>query len=164
LDANLEELLIKAGKRAGVSRSELAREALRRQLRILQLEAMRKRIVPFAEARPSDDGSNNELEEVVMAGAATVKQYQDAYRRMRRRGEERGLRIHRRVYIIVVPVLAALHLVLVPQFLWFLFPLAGWGTGLTIHYVFGVRKLEPTFKREEQRVGAFVEAPQGGMQ
>ena len=51
LDANLEELLTKASQRAGVSRSELAREALRRQLRIIQLEALRKRIVPFAEAR-----------------------------------------------------------------------------------------------------------------
>ncbi|MBN1425613.1 ribbon-helix-helix protein, CopG family, partial [Candidatus Fermentibacteria bacterium] len=46
LDANLEELLTQASQRAGVSRSELAREALRRQLRIIQLEALRKRIVP----------------------------------------------------------------------------------------------------------------------
>ena len=51
LDANLEELLTKASQQAGVSRSELAREALRRQLRIIQLEALSKRIVPFAEAR-----------------------------------------------------------------------------------------------------------------
>jgi metal-responsive CopG/Arc/MetJ family transcriptional regulator len=51
LDANLEELLTKASQRGGVSRSDLAREALRRQLRIIQLEALRKRVVPFAEAR-----------------------------------------------------------------------------------------------------------------
>lgn len=51
LDSKLEELLTKASQRAGVSRSELAREALRRQLRIIQLDALRKRIVPFAEAR-----------------------------------------------------------------------------------------------------------------
>ena len=51
LDRNLEELLTKASKRAGISRSELAREALRRQLRIIYLDALRKRIVPFAEAR-----------------------------------------------------------------------------------------------------------------
>ena len=51
LDANLEELLSKASKLAGISRSEIARQALRRQLRISQLDALRKRIVPFAEAR-----------------------------------------------------------------------------------------------------------------
>jgi predicted transcriptional regulator len=51
LDADLEALLSKASKRAGVSRSEVARQALRRQLRISQFDALRKRIVPFAEAR-----------------------------------------------------------------------------------------------------------------
>jgi predicted transcriptional regulator len=51
LDADLEALLSKASERAGVSRSELARQALRRQLRISQFDALRKRIVPFAEAR-----------------------------------------------------------------------------------------------------------------
>ena len=63
LDANLEELLTKASERTGVSRSELAREALRRQLRIIQLEALRKRIVPFAEARGflTDDDVFNEI-------------------------------------------------------------------------------------------------------
>ena len=51
LDADLEALLSKASERAGISRSELARQALRRQLRISQFDALRKRIVPFAEAR-----------------------------------------------------------------------------------------------------------------
>jgi predicted transcriptional regulator len=51
LDADLDELLTKASKQAGLTRSELAREALRRQLRINQLDALRKRIMPFAEAR-----------------------------------------------------------------------------------------------------------------
>jgi len=51
LDADLDALLSKVSERAGVSRSELARQALRRQLRISQFDALRKRIVPFAEAR-----------------------------------------------------------------------------------------------------------------
>jgi predicted transcriptional regulator len=63
LDRNLEELLTKASKRAGISRSELAREALRRQLRISHLDALRKRIVPFAEARGflTDEDVFNEI-------------------------------------------------------------------------------------------------------
>ena len=51
LDKNLENLLSKASKQSGKNRSEIAREALRRQLRISQFEALRKRIMPFAEAR-----------------------------------------------------------------------------------------------------------------
>jgi len=51
LDADLDALLSKASEQSGISRSELARQALRRQLRISQFEALRKRIMPFAEAR-----------------------------------------------------------------------------------------------------------------
>ena len=63
LDADLETLLSKASKRSGVSRSELARQALRRQLRISQFDALRKRIVPFAEARGflTDEDVFNEI-------------------------------------------------------------------------------------------------------
>ena len=63
LDADLEALLSKASESAGVSRSELARQALRRQLRISQFEALRKRIVPSTEARGflTDEDVFNEI-------------------------------------------------------------------------------------------------------
>lgn len=51
LDKDLDRLLTKASKRSGRTRSEIARDALRRQLRLEQFEALRKRILPFAEAR-----------------------------------------------------------------------------------------------------------------
>lgn len=51
LDKDLDKLLTKASKRSGKNRSEIAREALRRQLRLEQFEELRKRIMPFAEAR-----------------------------------------------------------------------------------------------------------------
>lgn len=51
LDKDLSVLLSKASKRSGRNRSEIAREALRRQLRLQQFEELRKRIMPFAEAR-----------------------------------------------------------------------------------------------------------------
>jgi predicted transcriptional regulator len=51
LDKDLDELLTKASQQSGKNRSEIAREALRRQLRVSQLEALRKKIMPFAEAR-----------------------------------------------------------------------------------------------------------------
>jgi predicted transcriptional regulator len=51
LDNDLDALLSRASKRSGRNRSEIAREALRRQLRLEQFEEIRKRIMPFAEAR-----------------------------------------------------------------------------------------------------------------
>ena len=51
LDKDLDNLLMKASKRSRKNRSEIAREALRRQLRLEQFGEIRKRIMPFAEAR-----------------------------------------------------------------------------------------------------------------
>jgi predicted transcriptional regulator len=51
LDEDLDELLSEAARLSGKNRSEIAREALRRQLRISQFEALRRRVMPFAEAR-----------------------------------------------------------------------------------------------------------------
>ena len=51
LDKDLDDLLTKASRRSGRNRSEIAREALRRQLRISQFDALRQRMMPFAEAR-----------------------------------------------------------------------------------------------------------------
>lgn len=51
LDKDLEGLLIEASEKSGRNRSEIAREALRRQLNIEKFESLRKRIMPFAEAR-----------------------------------------------------------------------------------------------------------------
>ena len=51
LDKDLNDLLTKASRRSGRNRSEVAREALRRQLRISQFEALRRKIMSFAEAR-----------------------------------------------------------------------------------------------------------------
>jgi len=51
LDKELEDLLSKASRRTGKNRSEIAREALRRQIRLETFEEPRKRVMPFAEAR-----------------------------------------------------------------------------------------------------------------
>jgi predicted transcriptional regulator len=51
LDEDLDKLLTKASKELGKNRSEIAREALSRQLRVSRFEGLRRRIMPFAEAR-----------------------------------------------------------------------------------------------------------------
>jgi predicted transcriptional regulator len=50
LDPELEEQLDRLAARSGRSRSEIVREALRRQLAVAQFEEIRKRVMPFAEA------------------------------------------------------------------------------------------------------------------
>ena len=50
LDPELEEQLDRLAKRSGQSRSEIVREALRRQLAVSQFEELRRRVMPFAEA------------------------------------------------------------------------------------------------------------------
>lgn len=51
MDDELSALLDTVTKRSGRNRSEIAREALRRQLRVTRFENLRKRVMPFAEAR-----------------------------------------------------------------------------------------------------------------
>ena len=51
LDEDLNDLLTDASRASGRTRREVAREALRRQLRLSQYESLRRRIMPLAEAR-----------------------------------------------------------------------------------------------------------------
>ena len=51
LDADLEKLLDRLCKQTGRTRSELVRDALRWQLSLLRFERLRRRALPFAEAR-----------------------------------------------------------------------------------------------------------------
>jgi predicted transcriptional regulator len=50
LDEELERLLDQVCERSGRTRSEVVREALRRQLSLLRFEQLRERVLPFAEA------------------------------------------------------------------------------------------------------------------
>ena len=51
LDPALEKLLDRLCRLTGRTRSDLVREALRRQLRLLRFEQLRRQALPFAEAR-----------------------------------------------------------------------------------------------------------------
>jgi len=51
LDPRLERELDRVCRRLGRKRSEVVREALRRELALLRFEESRKRLMPYAEAR-----------------------------------------------------------------------------------------------------------------
>jgi predicted transcriptional regulator len=51
LDAKLEKALNRIAKSSGRSKSEIAREALRRQVAVTRFRELRKKTLPFAEAQ-----------------------------------------------------------------------------------------------------------------
>jgi len=65
---------------------------------------------------------------------------------------KKGFKINLTAYTVVNSMLITINLLTVPQFPWFLFPLCGWGFGLTMHYYFGVRLLSKKVKAQKQMV------------
>ncbi|MFB3909766.1 MAG: CopG family ribbon-helix-helix protein [Candidatus Eisenbacteria bacterium] len=51
LDPQLSRLLDRLAKETGRTRSDLVRDALQRQLRLFRFENLRRKTLPFAEAR-----------------------------------------------------------------------------------------------------------------
>jgi predicted transcriptional regulator len=51
LDAKLEQALERIAKSSGRTKSEIAREALRRQVAVARFRELRKQSLPFAEAQ-----------------------------------------------------------------------------------------------------------------
>ena len=51
LDDNLDRQLAQVAKRTGRTRSEVVRDAVRRQLALAQFQDLRRRVMPLAEAR-----------------------------------------------------------------------------------------------------------------
>lgn len=51
LDADLERRLVRIARRTGRSRSEVVRDAVRRQLALAEFADLRRRIMPLAEAQ-----------------------------------------------------------------------------------------------------------------
>lgn len=84
----------------------------------------------------------------------TLSDYQATERVLAVREAREAFRVHATVYGIVIPILIAVNLLVVPQFLWFFFPIAGWGLGLTAHYVMGYRRAAQEITRHQTRIAA----------
>lgn len=89
-----------------------------------------------------------------------------AYERARRRVEAKlGFYIHLLVYVAVNVLLVVLNLMYSPQYLWFLWPLCGWGIGMVFHalgvFVFPSGSLvkERMIQREMDRLEPRGKAP-----
>jgi hypothetical protein len=88
-----------------------------------------------------------------MSQAFTVEQYEQAELEVETESARRGFLIHAAIYVVIQAALITINLVVASEFIWFPFPLIGWGVGLTMHYLFGYRWVG----REIQRRQAVVE-------
>ncbi len=81
-----------------------------------------------------------------MAVTVSLRDYERAERELMRTEARQGYRIHATVYVVVNLLLLASNLLVISitdtDMIWFVFPLVGWGIGLAMHYVFGIRRLE----------------------
>ncbi len=72
---------------------------------------------------------------------------QEAYQRAKRRAEAKiGFYIHLAVYVGVNILLVIINLSTSPRYIWFIWPLLGWGIGLFFHgmsvFVFSGKKFK----------------------
>jgi hypothetical protein len=54
------------------------------------------------------------------------------------------------------------NIVSVPEFLWFFFPLFGQVFALTVHCIFGYRRLGETLRREDEGILESLKVKKGG--
>ena len=86
-----------------------------------------------------------------MAKEFSLDEYKKAYREIRKEELKRGFFVHLVVYIIVNVMLIAINLIYSPQIIWFLYPLIGWGIGISMHYLFGIRWIEKGLEEMEAK-------------
>jgi hypothetical protein len=86
----------------------------------------------------------------------TINDYKSIEREVAVREGRKGFFVHATVYTLVMAGLIILNLVLLAQtddsFLWFPFPLIGWGIGLSMHYVHGVRWADREMQRHQAEI------------
>ncbi len=80
----------------------------------------------------------------------SVKDYQKAYRSIEKKEAKRDFIIHAVIYILVNAGLIALNLFVDKgTVIWFYWPLAGWGFGLLMHFIFGFLLVEKEIDTKE---------------
>jgi hypothetical protein len=87
----------------------------------------------------------------ILSSNVTLERYKEVYRDMMIRRERKAFTVHSIAYAIGSSILVAINLLFVPQVLWFVFPLVGWGSGLAIHYYLGVHTASRRIEKDEMR-------------
>ncbi len=86
-----------------------------------------------------------------MTEEISLEEYKKAYREIRKEEEKIGFLVHLVVYVLVNVMLIAINFIYSPEDIWFFYPLIGWGIGISMHYLFGVRWLEKKLEEKEAK-------------
>ncbi len=86
-----------------------------------------------------------------MAEEISLDEYKKAYREMEVEEGKKGFSVHLVAYVLVNAMLIAINLIYSPEAIWFFYPLIGWGIGISMHYLFGVRWVEKELKEKEAK-------------
>jgi fatty acid desaturase len=82
----------------------------------------------------------------------TVEEYKARMMIVEKKEAKKGMVAHVIIISLVSCLLAAINLILVPGFMWFVFPLAGMWAGVVLHYVMSVLFLEKEIARRESMI------------
>ena len=81
-----------------------------------------------------------------------LEEYRSARREVEYSDARYWFKRHLAVYVVANIAIAVLNIWLMPERLWFYWPLVGWGVGLVGHYVFGVRMFNRWWEETERRI------------
>ena len=84
-----------------------------------------------------------------MAEKVSLKDYKRSYRQIMKEVGKRGFLLHLGSYVTANVALAALNVLYQPEYIWFYWPLIGWGIGVLFHYLYGVRFLDRRLDERE---------------
>jgi len=86
-----------------------------------------------------------------MAEEVSLEEYKKAYREVVSEEEKRDFLVHLVVYVLVNAMLIAINFIYSPEAIWFFYPLIGWGIGISIHYLSGVRWIQKELEEKEAK-------------
>ncbi len=86
-----------------------------------------------------------------MAEEISLEEYKKAYREIVVEEAKRSFSVHLVMYALVNAMLIAINFIYSPEAIWFFYPLIGWGIGISMHYLFGVRWVEKELKETEAK-------------
>jgi hypothetical protein len=82
----------------------------------------------------------------------TVEEYKKKSRGYEMSEARKGLIVHTAITGVVSTVLAVVNLTLVPQVIWFVFPVVGMSIGVAVHYFLGVRLASKFMEARERGI------------
>lgn len=91
-----------------------------------------------------------------MAEEIPIEEYKKAYREIVVDEEKRGFLAHLTVYVLVNAMFVAINFIYSSRLNWSLYPLLGWGSGVSMHYLYSVRWMDKKLNDREAKADYIV--------